>query len=756
MKRTLSLFGAGLLLMATSATTARANIGPAASIRSGAINGQRMSTSTVREIPPRSELHPTRLSAPPSIDGILDEAAWQEALVSGFFRTYHPNYGEDLPQQTEVWLGYDDDALYFAFRCRDTEPDQIKTTVTQRDGMFGDDWVGLSLDAQGNGQTAYEFFVNPSGVQGDILRSAGRGEDIAPDFVWESAARVTPDGWEAELRVPLRSIRFRSGDEVVMGVLFWRRISRLSSAGSWPEMTPGQGVVNAQARAFYRDLRAPLLLEALPSFTWGGSRSREETQAWNSNGDQGDLGAGLKYGLGSGATVEATWNPDFSQVESDAFQAEVNRRYPVFYQEKRPFFMEGLDLFDFAVMGHGMIMAPVHTRRIVDPIWGSKLTGTVGRSAFGVLAASDEFPGYAWSEETNPDEGKRATFLIGRAKYSLQGDDYLGTLVTDHSFAGSGNRVAGADAALRFGNGHRTTFSVLHSRTSQSDAPDRVGTGINTTWGYGSRPFNAAAAFEHYDPGFRMDTAFQYRTGVDNGWVWFSPNFYPDPERYYWLRRISPEIVLSRTFDKVTRLGDDYFNLAVGAFFTRQGQLRLEHNRTAEGWQGEVYPQRMTSLNGSVQLLRWLSFGGYLGLGRILYYQGEPPYVGDGRLGTLWFLLQPSERFSQYVEYFHEDLHHPADGHRVYAVNILNTRTTYQFNRWFFLRGILQYNGYDERLLTDLLASFTWIPGTVVHLGYGSLYDRREWREDAWVVGEGAWTEVRRGIFFKVSYLWRF
>jgi hypothetical protein len=122
----------------------------------------------------------------------------------------------------------------------------------------------------------------------------------------------------------------------------------------------------------------------------------------------------------------------------------------------------------------------------------------------------------------------------------------------------------------------------------------------------------------------------------------------------------------------------------------------------------------------------------------------------------LWFMLQPGERFSQYVELFHEDFHHPDDGHRVYTVDILNTRTTYQFNRWFFLRGILQYNGYDERLLTDFLASFTWIPGTVVHLGYGSLYDRRTWREDTWVMGEGSLTEVRRGIFFKVSYLWRF
>jgi hypothetical protein len=756
LKRTLSLVGTGLLLMAAAAPTARAGNACAAPMLSGVTARGPVSTSTLQDIPPQSELRPVRLSSPPSIDGVLEEGAWQAALVSGFFRTYHPNYGEDLPQQTEVWLGYDDEALYFAFRCRDTEPDRIKTTVTQRDNMFSDDWVGLTLDAQGNGQTAYEFFVNPSGIQGDILFSAGRGEDQAPDFVWESAARITPQGWEAEVRVPLRSIRFRSGSEVVMRVLFWRHISRLGSAGSWPEMLPGQGVAGAQTRLVFHDLRAPMLLDLLPSFTWGGTRSREEARSWSDGGSQSDLGAGLKYGLGSGATVEATWNPDFSQVESDAFQAEVNRRFPVFYQEKRPFFMEGLDIFDFAVMGHGMILAPIHTRRIVDPIWGSKLTGTAGRSAFGVLAASDEFPGYAWSDTTNPDEGKRAGFLVGRAKYSLEGDSYLGVLAADHTFAGSGNRVAGADAALRFGEGHRTTFSLLHSRTSQADLPDRVGTGINATWDYGSRPFNAAAAFEHYDPGFRMDTAFQYRTGVDNGWIWLSPNFYPDPERFYWLRRISPEFVVSRTFDKVTRLGDDFVNLILGVFFSRQGQLRLENNWTGEGWQGEVHAQRMTSLNGQVQLLRWLRFGGLLGLGRTLYYQGDPPYVGRARIGMLWFMLQPGERFSQYVELFHEDFHHPDDGHRVYTVDILNTRTTYQFNRWFFLRGILQYNGYDERLLTDFLASFTWIPGTVVHLGYGSLYDRRTWREDTWVMGEGSLTEVRRGIFFKVSYLWRF
>ena len=194
----------------------------------------------------RVEIRPTRVERAPVIDGILDDSAWQQVSVSEPFITYNPTRGEVLPQRTEVWTAYDAENLYFAFRCYDNEPDQIKTSVTQRDGMFSDDWVGLSLDALGTRQTSYDLFVNPNGIQGDILTSAVSGEDGAPDFVWDSAGRITDQGYEVEMRIPLRSIRFNSGNETIMGILFWRRISRLGTSGSWVrQFIPGESWIRA-------------------------------------------------------------------------------------------------------------------------------------------------------------------------------------------------------------------------------------------------------------------------------------------------------------------------------------------------------------------------------------------------------------------------------------------------------------------------------------------------------------------------------
>ena len=400
-------------------------------------------------------LNPPFATSSPKIDGILDDEIWQNPPLRENFITYNPAYGEVLQQKTEVWMAYDKQNLYFAFKCYDTEPDKIKTSITKRDDMFSDDWVGLSLDAMGNKQTSYDLFCNPNGIQGDILTSAVSGEDIAPDFVWESAGRLTEEGYQVEMSIPLRSIRFKSGKEVQMGILFWRRISRLGMSGSWPDIKPGHGIFNLHNPIIYKDLRNPLNLEILPSFVWGSGSHRASPQEWGESDTFREIGAGFKYGITSSITADITLNPDFSQVESDVFQVEVNRRYPIFYSEKRPFFMEGTDIFNFFTIPYGYIQTAVHTRQIVDPLWGAKLTGTVGKTALGLLAAGDEWPGLEWDSGINPYEGKKAYFAIARGKQSLGGDNYMGAIYTGREFAGGFNRVGGLDLSLRFLKNHK-------------------------------------------------------------------------------------------------------------------------------------------------------------------------------------------------------------------------------------------------------------------------------------------------------------
>ena len=344
---------------------------------------------------PRARIEASRTATPPRIDGSLEDAAWQgEALPLGDWLTYNPLNGEKLAQTTEVRVVYDDSAIYLAFRCRDPEPDKVRSTLSRRDQLWNDDWVGLSLDPVGNGQSSYDLFVNAAGVQADILTTPSGGENSAPDWVWESAGRRTSEGYEAEIRLPLTTIRFKSGPEVRMGILFWRRVSRLGMSASWPEVPAGKSFIERHASLTLHDLKQPLTLEVIPSATYSRRQTRVSPEAFGPTDSDPDAGISVKYGVTSSTTIEGTVNPDFSQVESDAFQVEVNQRFPVFYSEKRPFFMEGMGTFELAgVGGDSNMRTAVNTRVIEDPLWGGKASGTAGRATFALLAAGDEAPG---------------------------------------------------------------------------------------------------------------------------------------------------------------------------------------------------------------------------------------------------------------------------------------------------------------------------------------------------------------------------
>jgi hypothetical protein len=196
----------------------------------------------------RPELHAYRVSHPPVIDGALDDEAWTHpAMETTEWLSYNPLNGDRIPQRTHVWVAYDDNYFYFAFKCDDPEPSGIKTSIARRDNVWNDDWVGLSLDSLGTGQLSYHMMVNPSGIQMDMLNSVAAGEDPAPDWIWDSAGRVTDTGYTVEIRLPLQSIRFTGGENVRMGILFWRRVSRIGVSVAWPPIDPGTWVFEKHA-----------------------------------------------------------------------------------------------------------------------------------------------------------------------------------------------------------------------------------------------------------------------------------------------------------------------------------------------------------------------------------------------------------------------------------------------------------------------------------------------------------------------------
>jgi hypothetical protein len=697
------------------------------------------------------------LAEPPVIDGVMDDSVWKaEPLPLGEWVTYNPSYGEIMVQKTQVWVAYDKSYLYFAFRCQDPEPDKIKTSLARRDTLWNDDWIGISLDALGTGQSSYDLFVNPNGIQGDILNSSTAGEDTAPDWVWHSAGKITSGGYEIEMRVPLKSIRFKSGANVRMGILFWRRISRLGVSASWPDLPRGKSIFTRHAPLLLHDLKQPLTLEAIPNLTYSLRQSRATPDSWSNADSKPDAGLTVKYGITSSITLDGTIRPDFSQVESDAFQVEVNQRYPIFYSEKRPFFMEGMGTFELAgTGGDGNMRTAVHTRRIIDPLYGMKLTGSVGKLTFATLSASDRGPGEL--DSSDPLAGERKSFNIGRTLYSLGKGSYAGGLFADTEFGAGHNRVVAGDFSVHLGEHQQWSATAIGTQTLEPDRSDsRSGAAAQMSYFYSSKRYEAGVQLEHYDRDFQMDTGFYNRTGITGGWTYAAINLHPDQERYKWFKR-SNLFVFNRGYKDRIQGGQDFITVAgVRLFFTRQGFFRIHLVRGREPWIQQLFPTRSTDIMGGAQLLRWLNVQGNVSLSRSIYYDLKSPYAGNEKYGSLSVTLQPSSKLNQRISFTRDIFDHLFNAGRVYSVNIVNTRTNYQINKRFALRAIAQYDSSRSRVLTDFLGSYELVPGTVAYAGYGALYEKQSWNGLEFSPGMGNYMNTQRGLFFKVSYLHRF
>ena len=707
----------------------------------------------------RPQVEPVRIATPPVVDGLLDDEAWQGApLPLSEWLTYNPLNGETLAQRTEVRAAYDERFLYFAFRCLDPEPDKVRSTLSRRDDLWNDDWVGLSLDSVGNGQSSYDLFVNPAGVQGDILTTPSSGEQSAPDWVWDSAGRRTDAGYDVEVRLPLTSIRFRSGPEVRMGVLFWRRVSRLGMSASWPVVPAGRSFIERHAEMVLHDVKRPLVLEVIPSVTYSRREVRATPEGFGPADSEPDAGVSVKYGISSSATLEGTVNPDFSQVESDAFQVEVNQRYPLFFSEKRPFFMEGMGSFELAGVGGDAVMrTAVHTRNIVDPLWGAKTTGTAGRLAFGFLAAGDEAPGRQLvGEPENPFLGDRKDFYLARGQWSLGRTSYVGGILTDTEFGHGSNRVAGSDLSLKMGN-HSASATFLATTTRSPDgAETKDGLGGQVSYAYETKPFVFVTQLEHYDQGFQMDTAFLNQVGITQGWSFLAPSIYPSAKKLPWFKRLVPFVFARYGRDRVQGGSPWIVVPGVRMHFTRQGFFRADAIVGDEAWAGQTFRIGQGRVWGEAQLTRWLRLFARVTFGRSVFYDPVDPYLGRERTYSAEASLQPSSRFNQSVYYQRVEFDRRDGGARVYTVDLLNTRTTLQIDRHFFLRAIVQYDSSQHRVLTDFLASYELLPGTVAYVGYGSLIEEREWDGAAWIPGRGDYRTSERGLFFKASYIHRF
>ncbi|MGH7526965.1 MAG: DUF5916 domain-containing protein [Gemmatimonadales bacterium] len=429
-----------------------------------------------------------RLEVAVRIDGLLDEPAWSQATrLTGFWQ-YQPVDGRPAEEATEVLVWYAPDAIHFGVIARDRNPAAIRATVADRDNIDNEDHVVLDLDTFHDRRRAFSFGVNPLGVQSDGVRSEGSGQvsslvpgstDKNPDFTWESKGRITDRGYEIEIRIPFRSLRYPGSGPQTWGFNVTRVVQRTGYTDTWTDVRRANASFLGQEGALggLHDLRHGVTVEAQPFVTAAADGSRDASSGRFTREDVNpDAGLNLRLGFTSYA-LDATLNPDFSQVESDEGQVTVNERFALFFPEKRPFFLEGIELF-------GSPQTLVYTRRIVNPRAGAKLTGKFGQLGLAHLTAVDETAeGDAWFNITRlrRDFGRNS---IAGVTFTNRDQGGAHTRSWPATSATSGDSITSSSSTAPPGPATAGPPAVLPSGRRSTTAPDAHGASTTCSTGW--------------------------------------------------------------------------------------------------------------------------------------------------------------------------------------------------------------------------------------------------------------------------------
>jgi hypothetical protein len=751
---------------------------------------------------------PSVVDADIDIDGRLDDAVWSQAALLDGFTQFKPVEGIAASQRTEVLVLVDEDAIYFAIKAFDDAPSEIRATLSERDSYtFSDDYIRIVLDTFDDQRRAYVFTVNPLGVQHDGLWNEGGGStgqrhggfgspiDDNPDFLWDSDGGITDWGYQIEIRVPFKSLRFPEADEQAWGLQVERKVQRNGFESSWAPITSNVANRLTQSGKLtgLEKLDMGLFMELNPVLTGSRNGSLDSGGVFGRDDPSGEFGLNATYGVTSNLTLDATYNPDFSQVEADAGQIQVNERFALFYPEKRPFFLEGTEIF-------GMAKQLVYTRTIANPVAGGKLTGKIGGLNIGYLGAVDE-PFQA---------GPASTYVnLLRVRGDVGASSTIGAVYTDRTVnAGDFNRVAGADARLQLGGRYTVTLLGARSFTNSEMLTAREsGNLLNARVERAGRTFSFNAELEDTDARFKPGSGFFQRIGDTQfssraSYTWFG-------QRGALLEQINPTLDVKGFWDH-----DDFWGgggleeseVQLGFRFSFKDNLTLFANvaRTMFSFAPEAYeglfveqsPGSYTAFAPNQDAFGGLTsatFGVWMNKwervrGNIMFTTRETP-IFDRRFGVAvapaksQFLntrlnLYPTRALVMELSATYSLLPRAGDGPEQSTAVIPRVRAQYQFSRSLFVRGIVEYSTQERAALTDPatglplfsclgttclargsseghdfsvegLLSYEPSPGTVFFLGYARQM------EDAARFDFRDVQPTADGLFVKISYRFR-
>jgi len=780
-----------------------------------------------------------KFDRPPVIDGKLDDEVWKSATVLKDFYQVQPGDNIAPSKPTEVLLGRDAKFIYIAFHCYD-EPDKVRATIAKRDNIFNDDYVGILFDTFNDGRKAYEFDFNPLGIQADGSWT-DNGEDFNPDIVMESKGSVTSDGWVVEVAIPFKSLRYVAGKDKLWGAHFWRRIKRVNNElDMWMPISRDNSSWLAQEGHLtgLDGISTERTLELIPSLTVSETGKRRATlsQAQLATGmlDPGrmlnepihlDPGLTGKYTITPNVTLDFALNPDFAQIESDQLVVTANQRFPIFFPEKRPFFLEGIDIFNTQINA-------VHTRTIVDPDLAVKLTGKVNRNTFGLLVASDNAPGnYTDEERLTADPrliDKNANVGVLRLKHDLSSkDSFIGLLGTYRKFVDQYNEFGGMDTKLRINK--VTTFNaqvlLTHSRENffypdegRSFSRPENGFIYATDYNMSGRHFGYEYSTVGRTRYYRSDVGFNRRTNTNNHNLFVRYNSEPHPKakliswRVYnsfgtnfdWsgnLQAYNNETQMQWNLPRQTSIG-----VGVDIGYERVFEEEFGPTRKFLGtgcaqknlctfWGNDAersHPNGGLYVFAQSNVTRKFNFNAFANesYGNLDYDFGAGPNYprvsipavtaraaqsaglcktiplpvqclapqdpGAGKFFNLnaGITYTPSKPLNINLSFTRQNLRRYDTGLMAFDDNIVSVKATYQFTRFIFARGRIDFDSLDSSYKGQFLFGWAPNPGTALYVGYNDDLTRNGYSPFSGQLEPG-FRRNGRTVFIKMSYLFR-
>ncbi|MBR9990742.1 MAG: carbohydrate binding family 9 domain-containing protein [Gemmatimonadetes bacterium] len=735
-----------------------------------------------------------RIDADIRVDGILDEDAWSRAALLTGFSQFSPVDRLPAEDSTEVLVFYSEDAIHFGIRAFEPHG-TVNATLADRDRIGGDDNIQIILDTFNDRRRALVFMVNPHGVQGDGTFADGSNVDMNPDFIFESKGRITPYGYEIEVKIPFKSIRYQPADVQDWGINILRRVQHSGHEQTWTPVERSLPSFLAQSGTFtgMAGLRRGLVLDINPVMTARalGAATSPTDPAWRYQREDPEFGGNVRWGVTANLTMNGTINPDFSQVEADVGQVSYDPRAALFFPEKRPFFLDGSE--NFATPNQ-----LIYTRAISSPEAAVKFNGKVGGLNLGVLSAVDD-RSLSASGDDHP------VFNIVRMRRDLGSQSNAGIVYTDRIDGDDYNRVAGVDTRMMLGR-YVLNGQIASSFTSSAGETSHWRPLFDVSLNRPGRDWGFNTFIRGFHPEFVAGSGFLSRTGIAR--AYFSPrrSFFPQNSI---IETFSTSLILDGTWDwQRFRRGTEPNDIKVNT--STNFSLRGGWHTTVYTWlESFMYPanlytnyyiERRTDAGavldtvaytgthrlpnyGLMLSLRTPQFQTFSGSAEILaghddnFDEWSSAWVYFATLNGDW---RPTDKVRVNARYLEQRFHRVTDGSLVRLRMIPRLKVEYQIARPVFLRFVGQYDATriaelrdDSRtndpilirrpdgtfrradavqrsgFRADWLFSYQPNPGTVLFAGYGTSLNGAAFFEPRDM------ERTSDGFFVKVSYLFR-